>query len=440
MNKKGIIKLMTSVVLVAALCLSTAAPVFAANTDNAVITSSAAINKKLEVPFGTNIPATLGYEFVIKSIEEDGQAPTTKMPVLGATKVDDTTGKSTITFGGTLTPVGTTGGITTYSLESEDLLAGVDWKHAGVYEYQITETRNAPYVPSASEPKEELTYSKAVYTMFVYVKDISGVLTVTHVGALKITDDEGGDIDADDQVKVDPTYGRSQMSFVNKYVKTNGKDDPRIPANRTLAISKTVIGDYADHNTYFPFSVTVNKPSLVLAAVTYKAYFVNTATGDIITPTTDNYTGTVNADKSIDFAPGTPNDIKLKDGETLAFVNTHVGATYTVTETGNPVYMASARVTTSGTQDAKEGGDEKGNTLVLPHTSNDIYTDTLYVGDKNAGGDATNKADFLNDSGSQAVTGISMDNMPFVVIIATALAGLVGYVALKSRKENSLEA
>jgi hypothetical protein len=434
MSKKSIIKLMTSVVLVAALCMGTAVPAFAAYDDDAIQTDAAAITKKLQVPVGTLIPEGLKYEFIIKTVSEDGLEPTSAMPILG-TQRDTTSGYVTIDFEAGQTPDGSSGDTSTFFRESVDLLAGVQWPHAGVYEYLIWETEDG-YTPSAANPKEEMVNSQAKYTMYVYVKDIAGTLTVTHVGVLKIVDELGTVIPPANQVKVDPTPGGdpdvtgdySEMAFVNSYVKTNGGTDPRDPSQRTLSISKAVTGTFADPSTYFAFSVKVTKPTLVAGTPTYKAYVINTASNTVVTSDA-NYSGTIDADGLITFTSGAPLTVNLKHGQALVFVDTHVGSSYTVTETGNPVYTASAQVTVAGVQipvvSAAKGAD-----LALPT----VAQVTLYVGET-----AANGAAFTNNSGDINPTGISVDNMPYVVLIAFATVGLVGYVGLKSRKENGFE-
>jgi hypothetical protein len=419
------------------MCLSIAAPAFAASTDPAVATNAAGITKKLEVPFGTTIPTNLRYEFTIARVSEDGLPPTAAMPRLGV-PLDANTGTASIAFDGTQRLVGTTGDVTTYVKETPSLLAGVTWPHAGVYEYQIVETANT-YSPSLVSPKEELVYSRAVYTILVYVRDVSGVLTVTHVGALKTTDDNGTVIPPANQVKVDPTPGGtpgipndySKMIFVNSYVKTNGGTDPQNPNHRTLSISKLVTGSFADKSKYFTFNITVTKPSLVpgTPATIYNAYVIDTTTNLVVTSSA-NYSGLIGAGGLIAFPSGVAQTVNLKHGQALVFTNTHVGASYTITEIGNAAYIPSARVTVAGVQGPVVSA-AKGANLVLPT----VTQGTLYVGET-----AANRADFTNDSGDINPTGISVDNMPYVLLISSAMAGLVGFVVLNARKQNSLEA
>ena len=439
-------KLTAGIAMVLALGLSAALPASAALTGSPTKTSTAAITKQFQMPKGTILPAGIKFEFSIKSKSEDGSAPSAAMQA-GDTKVSDTEGKSTITFAGTETGTTDAKDTTSYYKESAELFRNVKWTHPGVYEYEVTEIADTYAVNATPPPTEAMTYSKAVYTMFVYVIEKDGKYVIDYISAWKTIDDNGDEIT--DQVKVDPTPkddrtdGKySEMVFVNSYVKTNGPIDPPVdpptPEDATLSVSKEVAGTYGDSTIYFPFSMTVTAPDLVKNPPAYKAAVVERDPADackcIIVTSPSNYAGAIDADGYISFTSGAaPPSFNLKHGQFLAFINTPVGTIYEVKETGTALYTAKAKVTTNGVQGAQEEAIV-GQDLMLPKASNTVYTDKLYVGE------AKNSADFLNDRGTTTPTGISVDNLPFIVLIGLAAAGLAGFVVLKSRRNKQHDA
>ena len=447
-KRNSTLKLMASIALVIVFCLSMALPSLAAPTDPAVPTSEAAITKLLQVPFGTSIPQTLSYDFVVTSVKEDDAAPTANMPVIG-TELTATTGKVTIKFDGGQTLDSTVGDTTTWYRESPNLFADVNWPHAGVYEYKITETENTYTVNPTPPPTEVLGYSKAEYNVKVYVDLVNGKLEITHIGVLNIKDDQGENVDEEEQEKLDPTpgggtkpgggqYNYSQMIFVNTYVKTNGGTNPEEPGDWTLSISKAVAGDFSDPLIYFTFNLNLTAPSLIKGTPSYKAYVVEADSANPgkykVVTSADNYAGYSTADGSITFTSESALTFNLKHGQYLVFIDTPVGTSYTVSETGTTGYLATASVVYNGTRGDKEEGISKGEGLVLPHASNTFYKDTLFVGE------AANSADFINDRGTTTPTGISVENLPYIVLIGLALAGLTGFAAVKIRKGKRTQA
>ena len=447
------------------LMLSAAAPAFAtepplaAQTDRAAETDRAAITKLLQVPYGTAIPSAMSFAFEVAAVGVDGdpydysydagppETETANMPTVGTPGSDPGVGTVTILFGGAQTLEDTVDGISTYYLESANIFAGVAWTRAGVYEYEITENETASYQAKASPPPTEvLTYSDAVYTVYVYVKEsalVPGTYEITHIGVLRTVDDEGDPIAEEDQEKVDPTPGGgtngtdtwdySQMTFTNSYYKTNGGTDPEDPNDWTLAVSKKVEGDFADTSIYFNFSLTLTAPALVSGAPAYEAYVVeadtSASTGYVFAGSEDNYSGITDPGDPITFTSGSPVSFKLKHGQSLVFTDTPVGTTYAVSETNVPTgYRAGAIVTYNGTPGAKELAGSAGADLFLPHSGNTYYKSALYVGE------AANSAAFLNDRGTTTPAGISIAKLPYYVMIGVVILIIVCFAIVRSRK------
>ena len=432
-NLRNLINTALALMMTVALGFGLVLPAYALPTDEAPAGSQAAITKILETPIGTILPSDLVYSFFVEKIAEDGQTPSSLMPTIG------TGGIVEIPFLAN-TPVYNTDGDTDIRfLESYDIFLGKTWPHGGIYEYKVTEVDSMPNHPIGTDPKEEMYFSKAEYTLKVYVND---QLQITHIGALRTVDDAGQTIDPEDQKKLIVTPGGgteddldySEMTFTNTYAKTNDTTEITDPDEWTLAISKEVAGDYANKSFYFDFDLTVNAPSLITTAPTYKAYIVEPDTANpgkykVVTNPAEFNGITGGAGGLIEVKSGQPISFKLKHGQKLAFINTHVGANYLVTETGSADYTPKASVYVASQTKGVETVASLGDGLTLHHIDNDVYKTTLYVGD---GG--KNSADFTNTHFADVPTGISVDDLPFVILIGLTVAALAGYITIKARR------
>lgn len=413
---------------------------------NATETSQAAIAKVLKVPYGTAIPANMTFKFEIaaQSLNGDNSNDSKAKAMAGLDTTVVVNGVASIIFDGNATKQidkGTVAGITTWNYESAGLFVATQFPHAGIYEYTITETPDTYII---ADPLHEATvYSQAKYIVKVYVKDSASGLVITHIGAVKIVDDDGKDIPDSEQTKVDPTPGKSEMAFTNKYEKTNGPTKPEEPdpTKSTLDISKIVTGQFGSSTTYFNFSLTITLPGLIdkylkpyyTAFVVEKGIIVD-PTKNVAATSTSLIGTTAGGLKYIRFdRVGTSliasANFLLKDGQTLMFTDTPVGTSYTLTETGEVGYKTSAEVTWNGSSPAtkvSEGDLAAG--IVLP-SNNNIDIMMLYVGE------AANRAVITNDAGDITPTGLDLNDLPFIGLIVLALISLVAFIVVKSRKK-----
>lgn len=426
-KRNSMIKLMTTVLFAIVLFFSMSMPVFAAgdpvvspDEDNP---AEAAITKKLEMPVNTITPEVT-FTFTIDKVdvdEDDSVEALATMPDLGATK--------TLSFNG---EAGTeSGGIKTVIQETADLFSGVEWPHAGIYTYHITENQTSTL---ANSFEHQIGYSKAEYDLVVYVvaKDPPNEdeLYVYAVSAKRTKTDDNKD--GNDE-KVDPTpgggdkYEYSQMIFTNTYLHNNGGTDPN--NDDVLAISKTVDGQGGNQSKPFDFSVTVTEPAVGSPAGPYKAYIMEGTTN--MTTSANGGTGyTENASAPgnyISFASGSAvTEIKLTHGQKLVFVDLPVGTSFEVTETGTPDYTPKCKLTLNGA-DMGTTNAVMGNSLSVPASTDT----TLYIGE---GDSDDNSAAFLNTYKGITPTGLGVDNLPFIVMIIIAAAALTGYVVYKTRR------
>ena len=424
-------KLIFAFVLALALCFSGIVTAFAESPKGTPGTAAkpaeAAITKLLKTPVGTQIPETK-FKFLVTSVTVDGIAATaSNMPLIGtdAEKPGVVAGIVSIPFLGTesATPIN---GIMTIPVESDDIFAGAkgNWPHAGVYVYTVEEVPDTYTIADADH--EIMNYSPAKYTLNVYVKDDAGVYYIWLIGAVVTTKDDDAQ---ETNVKINVTPGGgddetleySQMTFTNRYVHTNGGTDPKLPENATLAVSKKVEGEFGSSSIYFRYELTLKNPTITTTPAlptSYKGYVV--ADGQIVT-TTEN--GAAAGNNYIDFPVDTKTEFKLKDGQSLVFINTPVGTQYDVEEFGTTAYEAELSITSNGVTE-----------------STPIVGSTLGAGVFAIGklvGEAANKAAFKNTRGDVTPTGLNLNDIPFIGLIALALSAIAFFVVIKLRRRNN---
>jgi len=156
----------------------------------------------------------------------------------------------------------------------------------------------------------------------------------------------------------------------------------------TLTVSKTVSGNMGDLNKEWHFTVEFTAPT----GDTVKGDITATATGGATAPVTiaagTGWSGTTT--KTSTFV--------LKNGQSVKFSNIPKGVTYTVTET---------------------------------EADADGYTTTIAGNDGSISAHEDDTAAFTNTKNINIDTGAALDFVPYVLIMALALAG---FVALKVRR------
>ena len=246
------------------------------------------------------------------------------------------------------------------------------FEHAGVYEYTVTEKADT-YL---AQEDEVMTYSASSYKLNVYVVNSESGPCISEITATK------------DGVKVD------KIEFVNTFVKNN----------KTLTISKSTVGDYADKTKDFTFTITFTKAATA---------------GD-----ETSYTGTI-GDTTVVCEAGVATEFSLHDGEELVFTDLPAGTRYVVTEAGaEDGYTPSVNVVENGTETVKNATVEN---------EKDALS-SAETGKTNLVGECENKADFVNTYKSVVITGIIVNVLPFVVMIAAVLLAAAGLAVVKRRR------
>lgn len=278
------------------------------------------------------------------------------------------------------------------------------YTEAGEYEYTVTESQTAdPAVTNGDH--EKLIMSGAEYTMDVYVtENETGALEISNIIVNKKKDDNG----KPDTGKVNiGNTDENGFNFTNTYVQeagtgTNPTDpDPDYKKYGSLDVSKIIQTDAADTvdaNKEFDFTATFKFPAGTNAATLgAKATIEGTAT-DIT---------------------GTSHTFKLKHNQNVKFTGLPVGTKISVTESGTPNYKGSADVViNNGTKETKTATR---------------YGEALTVSDKSLGQNK-NTVDVTNTYNYVPTTGIIMNTLPYVLMIALCGAALMAFVAFKRRR------
>lgn len=251
--------------------------------------------------------------------------------------------------------------------------------HAGEYLYRLTE------VTPTENKNTNITYSNESYTLRVRVKNAA---TGNRLDIASVTANKNSDGDtANNQNKV------GEISFTNTYAKNAG-----------LTIEKKTTGDYADRTKKFKFTITFTKKS---------------------DNDTMKYTGKI-GETSVTCKPGEPKPFYLGNEDKLIFNDVPVGTRYVVEETAEPgdgYTPVSVTVTENGQQQTPITNMEE-NAGISSKPQNG--TDSL-VGEK------TNKVVFENHYDDIPITGIIMNNLPFILLIGVAVLAFGALVILKKR-------
>lgn len=338
--------------------------------------------------------------------DETTNAAKKTMPNLtAAVAFGDETGKYTDT---------STKGMKSVYKQSDNIFEGVTFPHAGVYVYKVTED-------GTDAKGYGMDYSEAVYTMRVYVKNGVNGTYVASVTAEKTVDDDGTVLNDGEKVDPtpddDPTDGISnKFAFVNVFTKKGGSvgsDNTNIPDPipgetdnaypeylekiASLVIDKTVAGDYGDKTKEFLFKLMLtSSPTSNVKKYTATIYTRGEATG-----------------KKVTFTVGESKEFKLADNQMLIFEDLPAGTTYKISENTLANYTTTTQVIQNGEESS----------------SGSVVTDIL-VGEKD------NYTRYTNTFKDNTVTptGIIINNLPFIIMIVLAGAGILFFVISRRRK------
>ena len=276
-----------------------------------------------------------------------------------------------------------------------------NWPDAGKYEYTVTETGAAPAITDGEHQK--MIMSQAEYTMDVYVTNGDKGLEISNIIVNKKKDDKGtaatGKVDISDTNK-------NGFNFTNTYVQEAGTGtDPVNPGptyadDGSLNVTKAIEanGGTLDKDKEFNFTATFNFP-VGTDADTLGG--VKDATGNKIT---------INEGGTYTFT--------LKANGNMKFTGVPVGTQISVAESATPNYKGNAKSVFNG----------QAQTNVVAGKYNELITVSGKLGQNQ------NKVDVTNTYNYVPTTGIIMNTLPYVLMIALCGAALIAFVAFKRRR------
>lgn len=280
-----------------------------------------------------------------------------------------------------------------------------EYPEAGKYEYTVTETQTVDPAVVNDEHKT-MIMSHAEYTMDVYVTDGATGTEISNIVVNKVKDDAG----QTETGKVDiGNTDTNTFNFTNTYVQEAGKDpnptnpDPTYDKFGSLNVSKKVVNANG-------------------TATTSDDEFTFTATFAFPTGTDANTLGGIkDANGSpVKLAEGGTYTFKLKANGNMKFTGVPVGTTITVKESAAKNYKGSAAITINGTQ--------------LTPVSATKYNAELTMVNNEKLGQKQNTVDVTNTYNDVPVTGIIMNTLPYVLMIALCGVALIAFVGFKRRR------
>lgn len=275
------------------------------------------------------------------------------------------------------------------------------WPDAGKYEYTVTETAANPAITDVEHQK--MIMSEAVYTMDVYVSNVGNGYEISNIIVNKTKDDKG--TSATGKVDISNT-DKNGFNFTNTYVQEAGTGtdpttpDPNYNKDGSLNVTKAVIanGGTVDAEKLFDFTATFIFPTGTDA---------NTLGG---VKDADGNKITINEGGTYTF--------KLKADGNMKFTGVPVGTQISVVESATPNYKGSAESVFNGVSQTKKEATK--------------YNEAITVSGKL--GQNQNKVAVTNTYNYVPTTGIIMNTLPYVLMIALCGAALIAFVAFKRRR------
>ena len=415
MKKKSLQKmsrLFASAVLVGTMCLGNVANVNAATTPaewGPTETPEAAITVEYKMGNDVVTPANdVSFTFT-KTAAPSGMS-TNDMPAISVANVKFNAGEDLIKDT-------TAKDIKVLRKQSDNFLAsfktamGTSTKMTtGEYVYTVKSTSTV----TKTKTNDVFTGSDAEYKLNIFVaQHTDGKLYIKGLSIINTKNDAGTDTGNDAKVDGKPgstTGGTasnfSGLKFVNEYVAKAGSVDPTDPdvpdPNKPASYAFKVTNNTESKGTQtgsFDYTMTVTKPSGIATTDNTYVYYVNGK----------QETGTYGAEVTF----------TLPDTKSMMIKSCYAGSKVTVEQKGVANWIATAETTFNGVKDTQKLSAAVGK--------------NLKVADKTLG-QKENKVDYKNIYKDIAVTGIIVNNFPFIIMIAIAVVAFAGIVAMNSKK------
>lgn len=280
----------------------------------------------------------------------------------------------------------------------------------GEYVYKVTSTSTV----TKAKTNDVFTGSLAEYKLNIFVaQHTDGKLYIKGLSIINTKTDAGADNTDGTKVNGNPgtTTGGiesnfSGLKFVNEYVAKAGSVDPTDPTvpdpNKPASYAFKVTNNTVSKGTQtgsFDYTMTVTKPSGIATTDNTYVYYVNGK----------EETGTY----------GSAVTFTLPDTKSMMIKSCYAGSKVTVDQKGVANWTATAKTMFNGIADSSTLKAAVGKNLK-------VEGKTL--------GQKENKVDYTNTYKDVAVTGIIVNNFPFIIMIAIAVVAFAGIVAMNSKK------
>ena len=278
------------------------------------------------------------------------------------------------------------------------------YPEAGKYEYTVTETQTVDPAVTNGE-HEKIIMSQAEYTMDVYVTDGATGTEISNIVVNKVKDDAGQT--ATGKVDIGNT-DTNTFNFTNTYVQEAGTGtdptdpDPTYNKFGSLNVSKKIVnanGTTTTPDDEFAFTATFAFPT---GTDENTLGGIKDANGEAVTLVGKTYT------------------FNLKANGNMKFTGVPVGTTITVKESAAKNYKGSAEITINGTK--------------LTPVAETSYNTELTAVNSQKLGQKQNTVDVTNTYNDVPVTGIIMNTLPYVLMIALCGVALIAFVGFKRRR------
>ena len=278
-----------------------------------------------------------------------------------------------------------------YEQQTRNILSGLQFSSPGVYTYTVTQE---PDTVTSLEDVQKITYSDASYTMKLWVEENPDVPDTYYIKSATVENEA--------HEKIDPANG--EFCFANTY--DNGLGEP---STGSFIVSNSIKGDYADPNKSFSYQVSLadtKKPHTMPVSIKVNGTPQSLEFGNVIT---------------FDLAPGetwvleapygTLFDIEALADEHYSHKHEHFweeGKLWSTRENKHFNESLKDRIA-SGKSDNANGGTFPAHLSKWTHTYDGTFVPP---------------------------TGISVNTLPFIVLIGVAAAGIAAYFVSRRRKRS----
>ena len=392
MSMKKFTKKMLAIVAAAAMTMGMAMPAMAAEGTTVPDTKNNAKEAYISKTYNTEVKKPMKFNFTATQVKEGAYIVTDDVactiPSIEFTETDLNSNKGT------------------YKKLSDKITFAI-FPQAGKYEYTVTETQTADPIVANSE-HEKMIMSQAEYTMDVYVTDGATGTEISNIVVNKVKDDAGQT--ATGKVDIGNT-DTNRFNFTNTYVQEAGtgtdptNPDPIYNQFGSLNVSKKIVNANG-------------------TATTPDDEFAFTATFAFPKGTDANTLGGIKANGGdVTLAEGGTYTFHLKANKNMKFTGVPVGTTITVKESAAKNYKGSAEITINGTK-------------LTSVAATSYNTEFTVVNSQNSQklGQKQNTVDVTNTYNDVPVTGIIMNTLPYVLMIALCGVALIAFVGFKRRR------